>query len=152
MASFAQRGGWWVVAQLALLLPAIAVGPWLGEHATGAMRWVANAVLVCGIALVIWSRVSLGRSFTAFPRPVDAGAQVVSGPYRWVRHPMYAGVLLCLAGWGLMFQSLAVAALGVATAVLLDMKARREEAWLEATYPGYGEYRRRTRRLIPLLY
>jgi protein-S-isoprenylcysteine O-methyltransferase Ste14 len=149
---FAHRGGWWVVAQLALMLAAIVAGPWLGEHASGTMRWIANALLACGVALAIWSRVALGRSFTAFPRPVDGGSQVASGPYRFVRHPMYAAVILCLASWALMFQSLAVAGLAAATLVLLDMKARREERWLAEAYPGYADYRRSTRKLIPFVY
>lgn len=152
LAGFRERGGWWVAAQLALMLPAVVIGPWLGEHATGAMRWIANGVLACGLALIVWSRVALGKSFTAFPRPVDGGSQAAGGPYRYVRHPMYTGVALSLAGWALMFQSVPVAALGAATAVLLDAKARREEAWLAAVYPGYAEYKSRTRKFMPWLY
>jgi protein-S-isoprenylcysteine O-methyltransferase Ste14 len=43
----------------------------------------------------------------------------------------------------------------IATAALLvffDLKARREERWLEEAYPGYGDYRRRVRKLVPFLY
>ena len=152
MGRFAERGGWWVALQLGLLLPAIAVGPLLGEHASGAMRWIGNALLAIGFALIIWSRVALGKSFTAFPRPVNGGVQVASGPYRFVRHPMYTGVMVSLAAWALMFQSPAVAGLGIATAVVLDLKARREERWLEGMYPGYGEYRRATRKFLPFVY
>ena len=152
MSRFSERGGWWVAAQLALMLPAIAIGPWLGEHATGALRWIANAVLACGLALIVWSRVALGQSFTAFPRPVDGGSQVAYGPYRVVRHPMYTGVVLSLAGWALLFQSVPVAALAAATLVVLDLKARREEAWLTGAYPGYAEYMRRTRKFLPFVY
>ena len=56
------------------------------------------------------------------------------------------------AGWALAWQSIAGTILTVALLVFFDMKARREEKWLEAAYPGYAEYRRRTRKLIPLLY
>ena len=91
------------------------------------------ALFAAGIALGGWSRFALGRSFTPFPKPVEGGVQVARGPYRWVRHPIYSGITVALLAF-------------------FDMKARREEKWLEAAYPGYAEYRRRTRKLIPLLY
>jgi protein-S-isoprenylcysteine O-methyltransferase Ste14 len=152
VAGFGQRGGWWVVTQLALMLPAILLPPWLGELAAGPLRWIAGALLAAGIALVLWSRAALGKSFTPFPRPVEGGTRVDSGPYRFVRHPMYLAVFLTLAGWVLLWRFLAGAWLPVAILVLLDMKARREEAWLAQAYPGYGDYKRRTRKLIPFVY
>jgi protein-S-isoprenylcysteine O-methyltransferase Ste14 len=109
-------------------------------------------LVAAGIALVFWSRVSLGKSFTAFPKPLDGGAHVASGPYRFVRHPMYFAVIVFLTGWSVLWESFAGALLTVATFMLLDLKAACEERWLEEAYPGYAEYRRRTRKLIPFVY
>ena len=64
--------------------------------------------------------------------------------YRFVRHPMYGGVIVMAVGWSLATSPLALpAALGLG--VFLELKSRREEAWLQERYPGYEGYRRRTR-------
>ena len=68
-----------------------------------------------------------------------------------MRHPVYGGVILIGLGW-----SSADAPLGFVPtallAVLFDLKARREEAWLIERFSAYGAYRARTRRLIPWLH
>ena len=120
MSRFAGRGGGWLLGQLPLMLGTIAVAPWLGALATGPTRMIAGALLAAGIALVLWSRATLG--------------------------------LLTLAGWALLWQSMPAAVLVAVLAVLLDFKARREEAWLAESYPSYGDYKRRTRKLIPFVY
>ena len=149
---FVERGGLWLLAQMPLMIAAIALAPWLGSLAPVPLAVAGAAMWVAGIVLVVWSRATLGRSFTPFPKPVEGGSQVASGPYRFVRHPIYSAVLLCLAGWALLWQSPAAGALVASLAVLLDFKARHEEAWLANAYPGYAEYRRRVRKFIPLVY
>ena len=149
---FVERGGLWVLAQMPLMVATIAVAPWLGSLAPVPVAVVGAAMWAGGIALVVWSRKTLARSFTPFPKPVDGGNQVSSGPYGVVRHPIYSAVVLCLAGWAVMWQSPAAGTLVAILAVLLDFKARREEAWLASAYPDYAEYRRRVRKFIPLIY
>ena len=69
-----------------------------------------------------------------------------------MRHPIYGGIIVGAAGYGLVMASpLAL----VGAAVLLGffrLKSAREELWLEARYPGYAAYRARTRRLVPFVY
>jgi protein-S-isoprenylcysteine O-methyltransferase Ste14 len=144
------RGEGWVVLQLALLgLAGLAV---LLDHRWGGWAWVAGGVVGAGgLVLLALSARDLGRALTPFPLPNRAGL-AEHGVYGRVRHPMYGGVLLLAAGW-----SVALAPLGLVPTVLLvavfDLKARREEAWLETVYPGYGDYRARVRRrLLPGLY
>ena len=149
---FVERGGSWLLAQMPLMLAAIILAPLLGSLADAALRIAAIAMVIAGILLVAWSRATLGRSFTPFPRPVDEGNQVSTGPYRFVRHPIYSAVVLALAGWALLWQSAVAGALVAALAILFDFKARREEAWLAQAYEGYAGYRRRVRKFIPLVY
>jgi len=149
---FVERGGLWLVGQIPLMVAAFGIPAGLDRLIPGPERWIGLALFAAGIALGGWSRFALGRSFTPFPKPVEGGVQVARGPYRWVRHPIYSGIIVASAGWALAWQSIAGTILTVALLVFFDMKARREEKWLEAAYPGYAEYRRRTRKLIPLLY
>ncbi len=152
MSRFAERGGNWLLGQLPLMLAAVAIPPWIGTFAPGFDRWMASALIAAGVFLAFWSRASLGASFTPFPKPIEGGTHVASGPYRFVRHPMYFAIVLFLAGWSVLWESFAGALLTVATFVVLDLKAQREERWLEEAYPGYADYRRRTRKLIPYVY
>ena len=131
---------------------AVALPPWLGKLAMGPIRWAAIVLFCAGMALGFASRRALGKSFTPFPKPVDDGAHVSRGPYRFVRHPMYSAIIVSAGGWALLWGSVAGAVATIALLVLFDLKARREEALLAQSYPSYGDYKRRTRKLIPFVY
>jgi protein-S-isoprenylcysteine O-methyltransferase Ste14 len=108
------------------------------------------ALALAGLAIVFWARVALGGAFTMFPEPKQRDSPVSSGPYRYARHPMYGGLLLLLAGVGLA-RSLPALVVVAALAVLWWRKSVEEERRLVRTFPGYDEYRRRTRhRFLPL--
>ncbi len=77
----------------------------------------------------------------------------MSGPYALARHPMYGGVVLIALGWAISFASLLGLGLTIALALVLDLKARREEVWLGERYDDHDAYRKRTpRKLLPFIY
>ena len=142
----------WVVAQTALIA-AIVVSWFFPPWVHGAAAPIVGAVLAAvGAVTLFAARVALGRSFTVLPRPRADGALVTRGPFRVVRHPVYLGALLCLAG-GSLFRSWTGLALTGALAVLWAGKARVEVRYLDARFQEYEAYRRRVRyRLLPLVY
>jgi len=144
-----RRGEGWVVLQL-LLLGLVALAP---PSACAAcppwLRVVGLGLLALGAGLGSWGLWALGRNLTPFPRPVAGGNLVTRGPYRVVRHPMYAALVLAAFGWALVRTSGLGLVLAAALFVLLDRKSRREEAWLVEAYPGYAAYRERVGRLVP---
>jgi len=149
------RGEGWVAVQLVffgLLALAGAAGPAWGDPWLEAGRIAGGALVVAGLAIAALGLASLRENLTAFPRPVRGGRLVDGGVYGLVRHPIYSGVVAAGIGWGLVAASPAALALAFALGVFFDVKARREEAWLMAAYPGYAEYRRRVRKLVPLVY
>jgi protein-S-isoprenylcysteine O-methyltransferase Ste14 len=153
-----QRGTSWVLAQTALFV-AIGLAPRRIAGLPGwpqALRWPGRIVglLLGGAGLLLMSAGAskLGSSFTVFPRPRDNSALAKQGVYGIVRHPIYAGSLLAAFGWSLLRGSTPALALTAVLGLLLDQKARREEAWLAQRFPEYGEYRQRVRKLIPWLY
>jgi protein-S-isoprenylcysteine O-methyltransferase Ste14 len=158
--SLGPRGEGWVLLQaIAMVLIAFAdhLGPAMPvpDPTTRAIAttlgWVAFAT---GGLLLIASSGLLRRAhaFTPVPRPVAHGTLVDSGPYRLIRHPLYAGLVLGCLGLALARLSWLTLGLSVTLLVILDIKRRREEAWLLDRYEGYAAYRARTKALLPFIY
>jgi protein-S-isoprenylcysteine O-methyltransferase Ste14 len=95
---------------------------------------------------------ALGANLSPFPKPIEGGTLVTSGVYRFVRHPIYTGLILGTLGWSVWNANLLGVGLAVLLFVFFDLKSRREERWLMEAYPGYAEYRSRVRKLIPFVY
>jgi len=152
------RGEGWVAIQFVLFaaigLAGVALpGEWRGTEAT--LGAIAGWALVgAGGILVLAGLAGLqgGAALTAVPHPRDEARLVERGAYRLVRHPIYGGLVIAAAGWALARGSIAALAGAAALLVFFDLKRRREEAWLDERFAGYGAYRTRTRRLIPWLW
>lgn len=102
--------------------------------------------------LMLWARWTFGRrSFHAAANPT-AGGLVTSGPYRFIRHPIYTAV--CLFGWAGVVDSGSVLALLLGLLLLAGALGRilSEERLLVETYPEYQAYARVTKRMIPYLF
>jgi protein-S-isoprenylcysteine O-methyltransferase Ste14 len=145
------RGGSWVVAQFAVIAAIAAL--WLApvRPPSPAGPAIGLVLTAAGLALAGSAYRAMGRSFTAFPRPLPESALVTSGPFRLVRHPTYGGGLLLFAG-----LSIAVGSAGlIGTAVLAVVWWRKtavEERLLAERYPEYPAYRERVpRRFLPWL-
>jgi protein-S-isoprenylcysteine O-methyltransferase Ste14 len=100
-------------------------------------------VAALGLALMIWSGVTMGPSLSAFPRPPRDAELVDRGPYRYLRHPIYVGGVLFFGGLSLVFSVYGLLLTGV-LALFWIAKARLEERHLGARFPEYADYRRRT--------
>ncbi len=110
---------------------------------------VAIVLQLSAVALMVWARVSFGRrSFHATAEPTEGGL-VTSGPYRWIRHPIYTAV--CVFAWACVVGHPTGFAAGMAALVTLGGLVRMflEEKLLAVRYPEYAEYARRTRRMVP---
>ena len=112
---------------------------------------IGAVLFACGIALAVWARLYLGRNWGA---PMTQRAEpelVTSGPYRFVRHPIYTGLLTALLGTALVNSLFGL----IVVAVLVGYfyySGTVEERNLTATFPkAYPEYRSRTKMLIPFL-
>lgn len=104
-----------------------------------------------GIALRAKSMRVLGESYTRTLRTEPGSQRLVDdGPYRWVRHPGYAGSLLVWAGFACTRRSVPVAAAGLGMIVAgYRRRITAEERMLVRDIPGYRQYAARTKRLVP---
>ena len=149
-----RRGEGWVVGQI-LLIAAVFLSPLVGPGwSSGVAGYIVGGTLLAlGLLLLAWAGIKLGASLTPFPAPKTGQELTTTGAYTLVRHPMYGGGILIALGWSVLFASIVGLALTVVLAIFLDLKARREEAWLCEQVAGYDAYCERTRRkLLPFIY
>ncbi|MDK2980772.1 MAG: hypothetical protein PWQ55_1119 [Chloroflexota bacterium] len=113
---------------------------------------IAGLVLAfLGYALTVWATGSNAFFSQVVRLQEERGQRVVdSGPYAWMRHPAYAGLLLVELGLPLLLNSLPALAIGLLDAALLVTRTRLEDGLLQADLEGYAEYAQRVRfRLFP---
>ncbi len=142
--------GWAFVAVQAVLLVALVAAPGGDDWSTsGALATTGDVLVVVGLVLAGAAALALGRSLTPTPVPVDDGELRTTGPYRFVRHPIYSGVLVVVAGLTLRSGSWATLVLALATTAFFHLKASWEERRLSERYPGYAKYAATTPRFVP---
>jgi protein-S-isoprenylcysteine O-methyltransferase Ste14 len=118
----------------------------------GGIRVVGDALTAAGLGLAIWARVHLGRYWSGQVTLKLEHQLIRTGPYAFVRHPIYSGILLGLIGtmlWVGEYRALLSLPLFLAG---LWWKARREEALLATEFGDeYALYRQQTGMLVPRL-
>ncbi|AIC48159.1 methyltransferase family protein [Rhodoluna lacicola] len=143
------KGNVLVVLQFALIAAILLMAsdevnvPWIY---VGGVLFIAP-----GIIILFFSIKQLGGSLTANPVPRESGRLIETGLYKYVRHPIYTGLLL--ATLGSCVQSMAVVKFffWFLLLALLIYKARFEEKLLAAKYSTYTDYMKRTGRFVPRL-
>jgi protein-S-isoprenylcysteine O-methyltransferase Ste14 len=147
------NGEGWFLLQIIFMVLILAAGLFAGSQWSGGLRFaaaVAGGVLILGGLFLAWFGIrDLDRSMSPMPRPRDTAVLIQDGVYRRLRHPIYAALILIAMGWSLLMASFLALGLAIALALLLDLKARREEIWLRDRYPGYAEYATHTKRFVP---
>ncbi len=114
------------------------------------LRLTGIALTAAGLALAFWARYHLGRNWSSQITLKEGHTLVCSGPYRYLRHPIYSGILLALVGTALSVGRYR-ALLGVILAFLAFWwKACQEDAWLSRAFrEEFERQRQRTGRLLP---
>jgi len=130
---------------------------WVGLFDFPESEWIsvlAVVFFVAGLILRWWAIVTLGRFFTVDVVVEKDHELVERGPFRWMRHPSYTGVLLAFVGWAITLENwvaMAVVVVPIFVAFVRRMNVE-EAAWRGALGEKYAEYMRRTKRLLPGIY
>lgn len=136
-----------VATQFVLIALIMFVGPLWPTH------WSLKGFMLVGCLIGLWAFLSMGLgNIRAFPEIPQHGRLVVHGPYHWVRHPMYTSLLLITLGWVVEHPMPFRMVLWVGLVVTLWVKLRYEEQLLLERFPEYEEYRKSTKRIIPVLF
>ena len=113
------------------------------------IAFVGAAVCALGIGFAFWARFHLGRNWSPAPAIKVEHELVTSGPYRFVRHPIYTGILVALVGSALAGGVHWLVPLLVCIVVFVA-RVKNEEGIMLKLFPNqYPDYRKRTKALIP---
>jgi protein-S-isoprenylcysteine O-methyltransferase Ste14 len=114
--------------------------------------WVGVIMLIAGLVFSIWARRRLGRNWSGTVTLKENHELIRTGPYRWVRHPIYTGLLVGFLGTAVALSEWrGLAAIALATVAFL-LKIRIEEDWMIETFgDGYRCYRAEVRALVPFV-
>jgi protein-S-isoprenylcysteine O-methyltransferase Ste14 len=152
-----QVKGWrWYIPPLLLpvewLLPPVLIFLGVGEIQAGGLllRLVGLTIGLGGVVLLTWASLVLGRFLIHEAAVLPGHILITSGPYRFVRHPVYAGYLLLLLGSGVGTLNVWLLLLWPVSLVGILIQARAEEQLLEGRFgQDYESYVCRTGRIVP---
>jgi protein-S-isoprenylcysteine O-methyltransferase Ste14 len=118
--------------------------PWLGG--------IGLAIFVLGLGLAVWARIFLGRNWGMPMTRKEDPELVTTGPYHWVRHPIYTGMIFGMVGTAIAVSWFWVIAAAVMGGYFI-YSAIIEERSMESLFPDtYPEYKASTKMLIPFVF
>jgi protein-S-isoprenylcysteine O-methyltransferase Ste14 len=119
---------------------------------TGAASALGIAVMAVGALVAAVSIFAMGRAWRIGIDPENRSELAEDGPYRWIRHPIYSGMLVVLVGTVILIPSGAVLVMALLTVLGITYQARREEQYLLGVFgQRYTQYLGRTGRFFPRL-
>ena len=149
----------WILLPFAILgfflewLPAYSDREDIGTIDSNAIRYVGLALFIAGNILRVGAVSALGRRHSNVVIIQKDHELETSRLYRIIRHPNYLGLLVGLLGWALVFRSAISIVVSLLMLPLLVSRMNSEESLLESEFgEQYAAYRRRTWRLLPLIY
>lgn len=136
---------------IAYLILAITLLILIFQYSFVAKGYIGIIVQILAVLLMVWARFTFGlRSFHLTANPPKGGL-VTSGPYHFIRHPIYTGVLLFIWTAVLTYLTLFNIFLGIIATSATLFRILAEEHLLLTMYPEYKDYASKTKRFIPYL-
>lgn len=147
----------WVAAQFSLLIVwavvVVNTAPFaLSSNGALVVSYSGLGIVAVGLAQVMAAFYALGWNVTPMPNPRKDRALVTTGIFRYVRHPIYGGLLLMIAGTSLARFSFWGLLLCVPLVIFFLLKSFYEEQKLQKKFPHYGGYMATTKRFVPLVW
>jgi protein-S-isoprenylcysteine O-methyltransferase Ste14 len=133
--------GLFVLFFLNLHLYVVSVPTWL--------VYIGLATLVIGILVVLFGILNLNDNLSPFPSPKKNSELIQNGIYKYIRHPIYSGILIAMTGYSVYAGALEKIAITLAMGVVFYFKSAYEEKLLLKRYASYAHYQKLTGRFFP---
>jgi protein-S-isoprenylcysteine O-methyltransferase Ste14 len=157
----ARRSGVFWFARIIIIVIAIellssnrfgAISTWYMPLANTTADWIGVALVALGVALSVWARFYLGSNW-GMPMSLKENPELVtSGPYSYIRNPIYTGVMLAMIGSGLGVGALWWIIFVVTGAYFIYASVEEEKIMLKEFPDTYPAYKARTKRLVPFIF
>jgi protein-S-isoprenylcysteine O-methyltransferase Ste14 len=151
-----KQAGWW---RIQILLIAAAIAFFMIRH--DAILWsytltigiIADIVTLIGLIIILWARTVLGGNWSTTAVLKENQELIQSGPYRYVRHPIYSGLMLMVLGVAI-FYGRAIGFVAFTISFIASwFRARQEEKLLTKHFPEeYPNYKKRVKAFIPFVF
>ncbi len=138
-----------VVLQFALFIAYVWEVKYMEISLPPVFFWVGLAMLVLGAIISLVGVLQLNVHLSPFPSPLPGSKLIENGVYKFIRHPIYSGILFALFGFGFLAHSGYKLAIAVILYFLFYLKTKYEEKRLLEVFPGYSDYQKRTGRFFP---
>ena len=112
--------------------------------------WVGIGVMLLGFAFTIWARLTLGRNWSGTVTMKESHELIQTGPYAWVRHPIYTGLILMFIGTAIVVDQWRGWLAPCLVTLGFYLKLRIEERWMRELFgAAYDVYAKRVGMLVP---
>jgi len=115
------------------------------------LKGIALVIAILGFVLLIIALLQLNRNLSPFPTPKKNSQLIQNGIYKYIRHPIYTGILLGCFGYSLYVDSSYKILISVLLLLLFTIKSRYEEKELKQKFKTYSAYMKITGRFFPKL-
>jgi protein-S-isoprenylcysteine O-methyltransferase Ste14 len=116
------------------------------------LQYAGLVICIIGIVIIIVSFVKLNRNLTPFPSPKQNSSLITTGIYKYIRHPIYTGVLFATAGYAVYSENTLRLLIFIVLLLLFISKAAYEETLLLKKFPEYNCYKKQSAALLPGIY
>ncbi len=143
----------WYLAWLMVFIQFAMLGLLLFTGPVLPTNWWVALIMIIGAFLGLWSIYTLRLgNLNIAPHVREGGTMIAKGPYRFIRHPMYTGLILI--SWALVgnLPTIARILFALTLTISLIIKLHIEEQYLRMSFPSYSEYIAKTKKLIPFIW
>lgn len=115
------------------------------------LKYIGLLFAGIGFLVLVVAILNLDRNLTPYPSPKTNAALITTGLYKYVRHPIYSGIILLFTGYSLYKDSWYKLGIAFLLIVLFHFKTLYEEARLSEKFTDYKNYKKKTGKFLPKL-
>lgn len=115
------------------------------------LKFIGLFISVVGIIISLAALITLNKNLSPFPTPKQNAELIQSGIYKYIRHPIYSGILFFTFGFSFYSENMLRLIIFFALLILFRFKAAYEEKLLQDKFPNYAAYRRTTGMFLPVM-